>query len=381
MRLSTHVRQHPARRLAGLSGSPVLRLTVLFAGSLLLSALGAALMPAGSATAVWFPAAGLYVAMAMLLPHRGRYSVAVVVLVSSMLGIWAGGRSLDVSAAFAVANTGEALAASVLLGRRPGAAVIRTIEDLARILGITSAAALAGAVCAAVLVPAVNGSSVLQVGSGFFLAHAIASALVVPVLLLRTALVRSDLCRTELVVQLLVLGGVVAWVFWPVHQAQLLFLVLVPLVWVALRSGPLVTALHLVAVAVLVPVLTLSGGGPIAALADTQQTVHVLQVFLASCILVAFPLAVVVHQRQAVTAELKAGSLMYRQTFEQSLLGMVVLHDTAEGPRVTGSNQVALDLLRPEGHPVGLAHEISWSTAAHGTPPSHTFESSPCVTR
>jgi diguanylate cyclase (GGDEF)-like protein len=98
---------------------------------------------------------------------------------------------------------------------------------------------------------------------------------------------------------------------------------------------------ELVVVAVVTVVFTSQGYGPFAASAhggSATTSGALTQAFLISAVLVLLPLAIVAAQHTAALVELSAREVMFRQGFNQSLLGMMLLRRSGGSHRVVEFN-------------------------------------------
>src|SRR6185503_9922083 len=94
---------------------------------------------------------------------------------------------------------------------------------------------------------------------------------------------------------------------------------------------------------------TSEGRGPLTAVGGVVRSANttgaLTQVFLISSALVLLPLAVVVAQRASALREVSAREDMFRLSFSQSLLGMMLLRRVAGTLRVAEFNDRTVDLL------------------------------------
>ncbi|HEU5454066.1 MAG TPA: MASE1 domain-containing protein, partial [Nocardioides sp.] len=91
--------------------------------------------PAGAQVATWWPAAGIAVSLLSLAPRSWWPALAAGVVLSSGAANLAGGRALDISLCFGLANAAEAVVAARLLRR--GAATqprFESLDDFLRLL-------------------------------------------------------------------------------------------------------------------------------------------------------------------------------------------------------------------------------------------------------
>ncbi|ANH40170.1 Sensor histidine kinase TmoS [Nocardioides dokdonensis FR1436] len=316
------------------------------------------LRPADNPVAVWWPAAGLSVALvALTRPGRRELAlVAVALVLATGLANLSGGRPLDLSLAFGVANTAEAVAAALVLrsGPLPGPPRLGELRDFVRLvvgalLGATIVAGLLGAAAAPFdLGPA------LDVARTVFTSHSAAVLVIVPVALVRRG--RSGglvpgayVAPAELLAQLGVLGLATVAVFLPDHALSLTFVPLLVLVWAALRFGPFVTAIELVGFATAVTLLTQGGGGPFTndGLGPILSA-SVAQGYLVCAVLLTLPLAVLLQERNRLFDTVGEERQLFRANFTDSLVGQLLLREGADGLRVDEVNRTISTLLGRE---------------------------------
>src|SRR5690242_6231172 len=146
--------------------------------------------PSGGEVATWWPAAGFSAALLLLGPRRhwGWYAAGIAVV--SALANLTGGRDLDVSAMFGVANAAEAVVVATSL-RKPGQrhVVLSSPEDF---FGLVRACALGAATIAAGAAAAValDGGDAAVAARTTFPTHLAATLVILPMVLLRRTGVR-----------------------------------------------------------------------------------------------------------------------------------------------------------------------------------------------
>ncbi|MHA6783902.1 diguanylate cyclase domain-containing protein [Pseudonocardia saturnea] len=287
-----------ARRIAE---SPAVIGWVVF----LLSLPAVLLAPDGARVAAWWPAAAVAVAGVACSTGRRRGLVLLAVAVAVLAANLAGGRALDLALCFAAANVAEAAVAGLLLAR-DGRPALGTLPQLGRLLAAAIAgAAVAGAVAAAAVV-------VLRDGDGWTAwwavtaAHGAAVLVLVP-LAMRLPVRTEPVRWVETVALWTAVVGATAVVFGPGQVLPLTFLPVAVLVGTGLRLGVRAASAQVAVVGVLVIGLSSHGDGPFATAGWTVApgvTGILVQLFLASCALVALALAISVAQREAALAEL-----------------------------------------------------------------------------
>jgi PAS domain S-box-containing protein len=285
--------------------------------------------PGDSPVATFWPASAFTISLLALAPRRHWFVLVPALLATSVATNLTGGRTIEVSLGFGVANTAEAVVAGLILTagltRSPRLA---TQEDVLRLL----ATAAAGATIIGLLA----GLVVEQSGLGEFLltfratasAHAAAMVTLLPAALLLGQPFRR--WSHELSLQLLVLVALTLLIFWPTGTLIIALPPLVALTWAALRLGTRVLALELAFFAVVVSLLTAQGRGPFtAAVADsTQEAIRAgaaAQLFLLCAAAITLPLAVSALQQHVLLDRVRADELLFRRNFTESLVGMVFM--------------------------------------------------------
>lgn len=318
------------------------------------------LRPADNPVAVWWPAAGLSVAL-VALTRPGRRELALVALalvVATGLSNLTGGRSWQVSLFFGVANTAEALVAGLVL-RASTAVGAPRIGDLRDLLRLVVATVLGAATIGLLLLAAAGplGLGVpLEVSRTVFTSHAAAVLLVVPAVLVPRRPrdpsgpdeqpAPRGAAGLELPAQVVVTTLATAAVFVPQDALPLTFVPLVPLTWAALRLGPRLTALELVVFAAAVTVLTQRGEGPFAGgELGPVAGAGIAQAYLACAVLLTLPLALLLDERNRLFDEVRSERRLFRANFTDSLVGQLLLREGPDGLRVDEANQTAADLL------------------------------------
>ncbi len=305
--------------------------------------------PAGSTVAVWWPAAGLGVAMLVLAPPRWRAVLAVGIVLASSLANYTAGRPWEAALGFSLANATEALVVTWWLTRGRGdRASLRTMEDLWRLLIATALGTLLVGLGIGLTVRYVLDGSFTGAALAVMASHAAAILVVAPLALEVRGGPREPRYETSLQAALLLLTVVL--VFSPGQTLGLTFLPVPLLLWASLRFGLRVVSYELIAVAILITTMTAAGGGPFAISARTgvttsATTASLVQAYLIVTALVALSLAVAVDQRRGALDRVSQSEELFRKSFRESFVGMLLLHSSPEGLRVRELNQTAADIL------------------------------------
>ncbi|MDT0166722.1 EAL domain-containing protein [Actinotalea sp. AC32] len=336
---------------ADLPGGPVdrllrfgpLTLVLIAVGTFALATLAVVLGSSPGRIAPWWPAAGLAVVAAAWAPRRRLPLVLALVLATTFAAnLGFGGRPLTTSAGMALANTLEVLTVAWVLrrdGRRPS---LGTIEDVVRFFGAVAAGAAVMGLVAGLTVELSGYSDLTSTARTVMLSHAASIAVIAP-FGLRLTRVRARLRRVELGIQTAALAVAVAATYGPDQGAPLTFVVLPFLVWGALRFPPRVAASQLLAVAIAVTTASSLGGGPFTheAVPGAPSVSHLVQAYLLTLAVVTLPLAVSVSARRITVEGLAASERLFRQGFNESLVGMMLLRRCPGAPDHTGVGHVA----------------------------------------
>jgi diguanylate cyclase (GGDEF)-like protein/PAS domain S-box-containing protein len=323
---------------------------------------------AADGVALWWPAAGAAVAAYVTARPNARVAVLVVVLVVSAAGNAIAGRPLLVSVLFGVANAAEAAVAGWWLTRdaddRPS---LFSLADLWRLLTAAALGATTIAVGATLTVTLVAGGSAWPVVFHVFASHFSAVLLITP-MVMRTLPERSPASRVETLVQivLLAVGGLLSFGLDPRVTAR--YLVLIPLIWGALRLRLRVVTIELFASMAVGLTLAASGLGPfgadaLAGLLEDDDDLSLLrfsltQVFVITTSLTVLIVAITAAQGRSLIRRIERSERILRGGFDDALVGTAILHVKGPDVEVVEVNDVAEELL-------GIQPDdtVSWTTA------------------
>jgi diguanylate cyclase (GGDEF)-like protein len=302
-------------RLDGLAsdGSRRRRVVLLGVFALVVFALSeqaVSLRAGGAAVALWWPAAGVSAAAAVLTVGRDRAVVVAVVLAASGLANGLAGRPVSVALAFGMVNALEAAVVARLLrpGRRPLPSLI-SLPDLGRFLLAVAAGGAAVGLLAGLAVEVLTEGDLLSTARAVAPSHASALLLIVPVAL-RLPHGPAEAGPVERALQVIALFGLLALVF---QDGQALPITVVPmlaLIWAAVRCGAVTVLVELAATAAVAAAATLLGWGPFAedvspAVSDTQTAFTLVQVYVLVTSVAALVVALTVHERRRVLDQLE----------------------------------------------------------------------------
>jgi integral membrane sensor domain MASE1 len=187
--------------------------------------LGAVLFaPPGSDVAVWWPAAGLGVAMLVLAPPRWRAWLALGIVLASALANVTAGRAVATSLGFGLANAAEAVVVAwLLVGRRRRRAGLGTMEDLWRLaLATLGGTVVVGAGIGLTVALTLDGAF-LTAAAAVMASHAAAVLVFAPLALVVPRMPLAGRSR-EVAVQCALLLGATGYIFAPGQVLSLTFL-------------------------------------------------------------------------------------------------------------------------------------------------------------
>ena len=285
--------------------------------------------PEGTPVATFWPASVFTVSMLALAPRRHWVALVPAVFVVSVLTNITGGRSVEISLGFGVANMAEAVVAGLILtAGLTRAPRLASQEDVLRLLVTAAAgAAVIGLIAAAVVDSAGTGTFLLTLRSTAA-SHAAAMVTMLPVALV----VGQPFTRwsPEHSAQLMVLAALTLLIFGPTGTLMIALPPLVALTWGALRLGIRVLSLELAGFAIIVSLLTAQGRGPFSAATgggaeDVLAAGAAAQLFLLCTAVITLPLAVSALQSHLLLDRVRADELLFRRNFTESLVGMVFL--------------------------------------------------------
>ena len=97
------------------------------------------------------------------------------------------------------------------------------------------------------------------------------------------------------------------------------------LIWAAARFGTRVAVVQVLAVGTGATLATLRGGGPFASVVEPAVTVTALQTYLLCLGVAVVVLGLTVEDDRRKAVVLAAGESLYRRTFDEAMLGMLML--------------------------------------------------------
>jgi two-component system, OmpR family, phosphate regulon sensor histidine kinase PhoR len=311
----------------------VQRTAVVFGFALLTLTLGSlaiVLSPPGTGSAAWWPGASMAV-LAVASSRGTRIPAALLVLVIGALSNFVAGRELWVSIAFGFANAVEAWLVCRIASDRQGVMKLVSIASAVRFVAATLVGALSIGILAGATV-AIEGGDFASSLWSIAASHASAMIVVVPLFLLPLSSYRARI-TPEVVIQTLLLAGVVAFVFWPGQSYPYAFLPIPILVWAAFRFRSGVVLIQSLVVALATTVLTIVGGGPFAAAAQSSPVLalHALQAFIIVLAATGLVISEGHNERDRLLAGIAARGAVLRNGILASTGGIVVIEGNSAG--------------------------------------------------
>jgi len=298
--------------------------------------------PEDSTVAIWWPAAGIAVALLALTPRSWWWWLVPGILAMTAAANLLEDRPLDLALWLGVANACEALAAATFLcWRRQGPPELAGFDVFVRLLVASLLGGVTMAAIAATGLALLVDDSFPEALRSLSLSHA-ASTLVILPIVMAPPIRRSRRLAWELALQLGVLIGVTALVFAPHQTLSLEFLPLPLLIWAALRFDLGIVAWELAGFAVAVILLSSMGHGPFGFDFTRGEVTAlglgaVLQAFLLASTLMALPLAISVEQRRRLLQRISSSEKLTSATLDTTAAMILVTDLYGEVVRVNGA--------------------------------------------
>ena len=303
----------------------------------------------------WWSSVGLTVGLVALSPMR-RWPLILVAAFATVAGVDAAlGADSGAWLSTASSHTLQALIGAAILtrlGRRR--ARLDSLPDL----GLLSVAALAGGIVALALETSSRPDRIVPTADVALLIgsqHVMSIVLFGALLLSPSPRLLRESSRTQvlLVAQTAALLIVLLLIFVPVEAAPLLFTAVPILVWGAIAFEVRIAVGQLFVLASAVIVSTTAGRGPFTSQSVPDDLVGTITLaYVASAALVTLPLAVIVTQRRKLTERVASDEHLFRRTFTESPLGMVMMTEDAGHLVVVETNAAALRIFAAEADEV-----------------------------
>ena len=279
--------------------------------------------------AAWWPSTA--VAIWILTAVRPRYwaIVAVALAAGNVGGNFGVGMPVEIAITFGIANGVEAVIAVAVFRRlRRG---VRAPAEAARLLfacltGVAGAGLVVGVRAALVG----TGASWQLVGQ-LVVSHAVGLIVLVPVLLVRPqtpeeweGMRRSRRRNAEWALVLVLAAGLTTWLFFTGVDRALALLLVVPLVYSAVRLTPLRVLSVVVLICTLVTAGTVHGDGVVALLDGANNRLWALRGVVAVCCLISLFVSLNTHARVSVRARLRDSERLVALAFDSAPTGMYI---------------------------------------------------------
>lgn len=311
--------------------------------------------PPGVSVAVFWPAAGLALVALVVTPRRHWVRVCAVVLLATAAGNVLAGRDPVTALLFGSANTLEAVVtATTYLRLAHQRYLLERLSDAWNLVCAALLGGLAGGLVAALTAASLLDGDLLTSWGTFLASHPAGILMVAPVLLMRPG-PPARVGGLERALHVTALVGAVGLAYWP-HGLPLGFLPLPVLAWAAARFGSRTAAAEMLLVGSVATVATVYGVGPFGGPASAQVTTSTLQAYLLSLGVIIAVLGLTVDDVRRKAHVLAAGEQLFRRTFDEAMLGMLLLQVPPDGTvaQVRRCNPAAADMLdRPAEEVLG----------------------------
>lgn len=296
------------RRASGLVKTPAAVFCAVALAYALLAREGLQLVDAGSGIASFWPPNGLIVGLLLVSNRRFRTPIALAVLPGELIADYVQGFPLPAALGWGSTNLVESILAVAIILRvaRRTPSGLNQRDFVALAVGASVAPAICGLLGGAVSYLSYGGSYV-DAWTTWWVGDAVGLLLVVPLvfsLALKMPARRPRWIWLPGVLELLAVTAVAIAVFRLAH-GPVEFLVLPPLVLIAVREGLRLTAVAALSFSLVATTLTGRGHGPIAAMSGGHARVLVLQAFIATTAFVGFLITATIEERRAAERKLE----------------------------------------------------------------------------
>ena len=322
--------------------------------------------PAEAVAAVWWPASGLALGLAVRTPRHRLWLVCCAVVVVSLAANLLHSHSLNLAVAVSVAAGIEAAIGALIL-RAGGLAEpsLETYADLGMLLlAVITAATAFDLTIAAVTLASGDQQAAIDV---LFAAgpRRAAGMLMVAPLFFRLPPVERRVTPAQAVGQVSFGLLVAVLVFVVNRDFSVAFLAMIPPVWSALRLCLRWLLFEMLGIAVIASYGSAAGFGPFSfPRFGPNLGGTLLQAFELAMVTIVVLIALTVSRERTATARLGASELLYRTNFETSLAGMLVLVKQGDAWQVQRHNDSAAGLLPQLGEGVRDLRELLGDAAA-----------------
>ena len=274
----------------------------------------------------WFATAVLTPRLALTRPVHWRRPIVLCGL-ASMIASALVGAGPAAAPIFGAASMLEAACGAILLRRYMSDGrffdTVTRVGIFMSIVGVV-APALSGFIGAAAA-KFVMGLPYPTAWLGWLMAHGLGALTYMPIITLlmrpntrsRLSEIKRGWCRTDWFLSVLTLG--ISLLVFGQTTLPILFLVMLPLTLTTMRHGRLGASASITIIATAGGILTLAGSGPVA-LIDSSPAEKVLffQFFLATCIVIALPMAAELNRRRFLARRLQESEARFRLMADRS---------------------------------------------------------------
>jgi phosphoserine phosphatase RsbU/P len=321
----------------------VILVVVTLLGVCLLGWFSVLTRPVQAVAAVWWPAAGLSLGLAIRLPRRFLWLVSVAVALV-LLGVnvvqypaWPVAIGASIGAGLEVA-----VGAWILRSGSDAVPALRTNSDLIRLIVAVVLAATAYDWTLAFAAFVSGDTTAVWIHLFSAGPRRAAGMLMVTPLFMRLPKLERRSGVDHPVIQVGVALLVTVLVFFVNDDLPLAFLGILPPVWGAIYLAPRWLVIEMLGIGALASYASTVGHGPFSfTRLGTVTGGTLLQAFELTMAGVALTMSLAVARERDVTAKLRASELMFRRNFESSLTGMLVIDKPATGWRVQQFNPAA----------------------------------------
>lgn len=313
-----------------------------------LSLVGVHLTPPGGSVAAWWPAAGVSALFILLVPRAKWWLLLTMVVVVTAAANVIAGRDAAVAGAFGLANAVEVgIFATILLWRRRGGFRLRSVSAAWRL----ALATIAGSAVLGVLIGIVVADTAVnpfQTAANAAASHAAAILMIAPFAVLPPHL-GQPIRWVEITVQVVLLGGILAFLVSAGTSMALTFLPIGILAWAAFRFPIRAAYTESLLANVIVLGATIAGLGPFV-VEDLSPRAAVLLVtlFLFMTASTNLFLTAASYELRAATLSAQNAADLVTSGMVDSRVGLLVAERRADAWAVLLANTAARGILGPD---------------------------------
>ncbi len=315
-------------------------------GIVLVGMSGLYFSPPGSSVALWWPAAGLAMSLALVTPKRLAWAAASIIFVATVAANLLGDHSVALSLWYGVGNVAEAGVGVLVFTagyRRP--AVLVSLEDCARLLVAALAASASLGVIGAGGIVVLDDGSFLRAAQSLTASHMAATLIIVPVVIAARGGAAPPSRLLEGGLQFLLLAATGIATYFDPAGLPTVFLPMPFLIWGALRLTPRLVSVEVLALGAIIILGTHFARGPFGSTFDLGVDSDLRLLLQASILvhaLVAIPTAVASDQRRVALRDAQTTRDELSSVLDSSEGLAIIATDTASRIVVWGAGAVAM---------------------------------------